>query len=243
MRRSPARGRALAVAGAALLVAGCGANTTSEFPVADGFKPLESQGNQLWPDLATNTLPAFTSGPGTPHGTGQSYYDAWGHAYVPYPLSAVWAALQDPRTSHIHVPSGGTVTPIPGVEGALFPLSFRIDYTSPTGIPLTPDVDWEITYRGGALQGSIATPADIDSATTPTEIGLRFQKTWGTPHIQIESGSLVASLVPNSNPPVTQVEFIDWLQADTQGQSDVEGTVNDMYNNLVFKLANPTKSP
>ena len=233
MRRSPARGRALAVAGAALLVAGCGANTTSEFPVADGFKPLDDQSSQVWPDAAGN-VPALTSGAAP----GSGYSESWGHALVPGPLSKVWAALQDPMTSHIHVPSGGTVTPIPGVEGALFPLSFRIDYTSPTGFPVIPDVEWEITYRGGALQGTV-TDLDSTTASPAPEIGMRFQKTWGTSHIQIESGSLVASLVPGSNPPVTRIEYINQLSTDQnkQDQSNVLGTTSDLYGNLVAKLA------
>jgi hypothetical protein len=66
-------------------------------------------------------------------------------------------------------------------------------------------------------------------------IGERYQKTWGTTHIDVMAGSLLATAVDGA-PDVTSVEMIAWLKADTQGQSDCNGTVTDLFGNLVAKL-------
>jgi hypothetical protein len=145
--------------------------------------------------------------------------------YLHAPLAKVCEALHDPAASYIH--NSGDATRLAGpptmnVED--FPISFRVRYSNSTIIG---DVKFDVTYRGGPLEGT-----ELDLLV----VGERYQKTWGTSHIDVMSGSLVAAPVDGA-PDVTSVEMIAWLKADTQGQSDCDGTVRDLFGDLEAKLA------
>lgn len=208
-----------------ILVAGCHHTESDTFPLSVGFQPLE-------PISASATWPAPTSTDPHPQGLGpivavpeRGHYASHARGYVHASLARVYEALHDPATSYIHNVSGGTSTdgaPVVGVEP--FPVSFRVRYVNSTVIG---DVKFEITYRAGPLEGT-----DAD----PIVIGERYQKTWGTSHIDVMAGSLLATAVDGA-PDVTSVEMIEWLSADTQDQSDCNGTLIDLFGNLTSKLA------
>jgi hypothetical protein len=209
---------------AALAAAGCNGNEKDKFPLSVGFQPLE-------PISLSAAWPAPTATDPHPEGLGaivavpeRGHYASHARGYVHAPLAKVYAALHDPATSYIHNVSGGTRTdgdPAIGVEP--FPVSFRVRYLNSTVIG---DVRFDVTYRAGPLEGTDA---------APIVIGERYQKTWGTTHIDVMAGSLLATAVDGA-PDVTSVEMIAWLKADTQGQSDCNGTVTDLFGNLVAKL-------
>ncbi len=208
----------LGVAAAALALACFDENVRDEFPLSAGFQPLE-------PLDPAATFPAPTDTDPHPQAlgpipTGNRDGHDWAHArgYVHAPLASVYAALHDPATSRIHTP-GAHWSATVGVEP--FPISFQIRYTVYDIIT----VEWDIRYRGGALEGTDA---------APTSVGLRYQKIWGTEHIKVESGSLVATEVA---PGVTSLETVGWLDAATQGQADVAGTLRDLFDNLTGALA------
>jgi hypothetical protein len=218
-RLPPRSSISISAALATVLLAACGSNTTESFPLSVGFQPLE-------PLVAAATCPPATVSDPHPAGRGPivpgpqaGHFSAQLCAYVHRPILDVWQALQDPEVSRIHNPSGNHTVKA-GTEN--FPLSFVIEYAEPSGLGF--DVHWELTYRGGALTGTLAAPGSI---------GLRFQKTWGVSNIRVQSGSLVATAVEAG---VTRLEFVDWLDADTQGQVDVEGTVDDLATTLLAKL-------
>jgi len=215
----------LVVAGS---LAGCGRNATEAFPLDLGFQPLESvsssvvpppaSGNELYPQEIN-----VVAGPQSGH------YTSFGRGYLHASLARVYEALHDPAASYIHnynnAPRLENVPGNPFMGEEPFPVSFRVRYASPTGIPGYGDAKFDITYRAGPLEGTEA---------APTKIGERYQKTWGIQNIEVMSGSLVATEVA---PGVTEVEMVAWLKATTQYQSDCDGTVRDLYGDLVTKLA------
>jgi hypothetical protein len=211
-------------------LAGCGKNVTDGFPLSVGFQPLESmsssvtfppaEGNELYPQ-AINVV----AGPQDGH------YTSFGRGYLHASLATVYQALHDPAASYIHNDSGTNAPRLDDVPGnpfmgeEPFPVSFRVRYASPTGIPGYGDAKFDITYRAGPLEGTEA---------APVRIGERYQKTWGIENIKVMSGSLVATEVA---PGITAVDMVAWLKATTQYQSDCDGTVRDLYGDLVTKLA------
>jgi hypothetical protein len=215
--------RLLLLAGAALpLVAGCQKNVTDPLPVEVGFQPLEPVTDAAWPEGQAGDPYPETLGT-VVYGSTPDHDFAHARGYVHAPLVSVYQALHDPAAGRIHNPSGEW-HPTVGVEPE-FPISYRIRYVEeplPTLI-----VEWDVTYRGGPLEGTDAAPAVV---------GFRFQKTWGNDHIRVQAGSIVATEVDVG---VTSVEMVGWLDADTQGPSDVAGTVRDLYGNLLGVLAAP----
>jgi hypothetical protein len=222
----PGRGAALVLCGLAL--AGCHPNQNFDtpFPAGVDFQPLE-------PILDAATFPAATTGDLHPEGLGPivpntnfAHWTSHARGYVHAPLARVYAALHVPDASFIHNDGGAPRlerSPELDVEPQ-FPISFRVHYVNPTVIG---DVRFEVTYRGGPLTGTDA---------APVEVGVCYQQTSGTQHIPVMTGSLVARAVGGS-PDVTEVEMIAWLKADTQGQSDCDGTLSDLFGDLVAVLA------
>jgi len=212
---------------AAGLLAGCGKNVKEDFPLSVGFQPLEAavpaatfraaEGNELHPQGLGPVVAVAASGHYTSHARG----------YLHAPLSRVYQALHNPEASYVHNESGSTnldnVAGNPFIGEEPFPVSFRVRYASTSIIG---EIKFDLTYRAGPLEGTEA---------TPVVIGERYQKTWGTTHIDVMSGSLVATAVPGA-PDVTAVEMVAWLKADTQDQVDCDGTLVDLFDDLVAVL-------
>ena len=227
----PTRTAALRCAALLLLavsVAGCNPKSlATPFPPGVDFLPLE-------PMLATATFPDGTAGDPHPQGLGPvaqaSNVFHWGsHArgYLHAPLAKVYEALHDPAASYIHNYNGGTTRSAEDTfDVEPYPVSFVVHYLDPDQ-PVVGDVLFDVTYRAGPLEG---TEADL------LVVGQRYQKTYGTPFIDVMTGSLVARPVLGA-PDVTEVEMIAWLQAKTQGQADCDGTLTDLFGDLAAKLA------
>ncbi len=200
----------------ALALAGCGYYTHDPFPIDLGFQPLEA---------CTAPLPDPVPG-GDPHPevqtsiTGNRDGHDWAHskAYVHASLGDVWAAMQDPAVCRIHGTNTWDVTHV-GLEPE-FPMSFMIQYTA--GPPVY-TVEWEITYRGGVLDG---TP------DAPLAYGIRAQKTWGTSHVHLQSISVGARPVQGETA-VVVLEMVFWLNADRSGPADAYGALSDFYGGLL----------
>lgn len=218
--------RLVAAALSLALAGGCGHNRVDDFPLSVGFQPLESlsasalppapSGTDLYPQALGAIVAPAEAGHFTSHARG----------YVHAPLARVYLALHDPASSYLHNSGGGTRLdgpPVMDVEPS-FPVSFRVRYSNATVIG---DVKFDLTYRAGPLAGTDA---------APVVIGQRYQKTWGTANIRVMSGSLVATAVAGA-PDVTEVEMIAWLDATTQHQSDCDGTLRDLFGDLVAVVA------
>jgi len=229
--RQPLRPAIALVALLALALAGCGIkNTADEFPLSDGFQPLE-------PLASTATFPAAAGNDLHPQGLGPiveipsfAHWTSHARGYLHAPLARVYQALHDPASSYLHNQNGTTHLDRPpdvGVEP--FPVSFVVHYKTDTPLgPKTITTYFDVTYRAGPLEGTDA---------VPIVIGQRYQKTWGVENITVMKGSLVATAVPGA-PDVTAVEMIAWLQATTQDQTDCDGTLIDLFGDLATTIAN-----
>jgi hypothetical protein len=191
---------------------------------ANGFAPLEP---------CTAPFPVGAGADARPEGIGavlRGRRDGhlWAHArgYVHAPLRAVWAALRDPGVSRLPTAQGQTVSePEPPA-----PIGFRVDYRVRV---LVFDVRWQVAYRGGVLAGS------LDRLERPgTTIGFRWDKSAGTDHIRVLSGSLVAR---EAAPGVTAVELVAWLDADRTGEKDAVSTLTRWFAQISAHVhANPS---
>ena len=210
--------RSAIIAGVAVqcLVA-CRHDTSSSFPLAVGFQPLEP---------CTAPLPAQVAGYAYPEVqtslTGNQDGHDWAHsqAYVHAALADVWAAIQLPAVCHIHGTNSWTVK---NVGSEPFPMSFVIHYSAG---PSVYSVEWEDTYRGGVLAGSTDAPASY---------GVRGQKTWGTTYVTLQSISVGARPVQGESS-VVVLEMVGWLNATDSGQSDAAGMLSDFYQGLVAQI-------
>jgi hypothetical protein len=212
-------------------LAGCGIkNSADEFPLSDGFQPLE-------PLASTATFPAAAGNDLYPQGLGPivaipnfAHYTSHARGYLHAPLARVYQALRYPAASYLHNQNGATLLARPDdLNVEPFPVSFVVHYRNDTKLAgKTITTYFDVTYRAGPLEGSDA---------APIVIGERYQKTWGIENISVMKGSLVATAVPGA-PDVTQVEMIAWLQATTQGQSDCDGTLVDLFGDLATTVAN-----
>ncbi len=230
----------LPVALGAALAACVKGNVSDPFPKEVGYQPLEPVTDATWPaaaggDPTPQALGTVKTGT-LNHPDGSKYFD-WAHAkgFVHGTLAQVYAAIHKPAASHIW-PSGGDParwTPEVDANGdpiaiePEFPITFRIHYLVRKSLgPKDIDIVWDLDTRGGPLQGTDA---------APTVVGYRYQKVWGSEYLPIESGSLVATQVSDV-PPVTAVEMVAWLNASTQGQTDVQGTVQNLFCDLVYEV-------
>jgi hypothetical protein len=205
---------------------GCNPVTNSQdpFPLSVGFQPME-------PVVPSALFPAAAGNELCPQGLGAvvavpnfGHYTSHARGYLQANVARVYLALKDPASSYIHNQAGHWALAGPDTFNVeLFPLSYVVHYRSETPIAGTTIVTrFDVTYRGGPLQGT-----DAD----PVVVGQRYQKTWGVADIHIMAGSLVASPVDGC-PGVTGVEMVGWLKATTQGQADCDGTLRDLFGDL-----------
>jgi hypothetical protein len=207
--------RLRSLAAAALALVGCGHYTHDPFPIELGFQPLEAcaaplpdpiPGGDPYPEVQTSI-------------TGNRDGHDWAHskAYVHASLGDVWAAMQDPAVCRIHGTNTWQVRDV-GLEP--FPMSFLIDYTAG---PSYYTVEWEITYRGGVLEGT---------ADAPLAYGVRGQKTWGTSYVHLQSISVDARPVQGQTS-IVVLEMVGWLSARDSGQAEAAGMLSDFYQGLL----------
>jgi hypothetical protein len=135
-----------------------------------------------------------------------------GHGYVHAPLSAVWAALQDPevlvdrRKVAVWTFERREVTP----AGS----SLRIRNTVRDLIT----VEIELTWRQGIVEGT---------AQAPLVVSAVYRKTAGTKVVRLMFGSVVARKVSDS---VTEIELVEQIDAITR-----TGELAATYNRDLFE--------
>jgi hypothetical protein len=220
----PTRVLAAAALLGALGAGGCGitaGRTCDEFPASAGFQPLERD----FTDVAFPPAPGGVYPQAMNVVSGPSIAHSWAHGrgYVRCAPAKVYQALHDPAASRIR-PPGDHWSPSPGIEAG-YDISYEIEYV----VYKTITIRWTVRTRGGLLAGT-------DPAQPGAVIGMRYQRTCGDEHISLESGSLQAQAAPG-DPNVTQLELVGWLNATTQGPSDVEGTLRDWFANLTGVLS------
>jgi len=205
-------------------------NSCQDFPVSAGFEPVEPvRVDTEWPAAtATDPLPQGL-GPILHNPYSFGHYTSYARGYLHAPLAKVYLALHDPAASYLHNQDGATLRDRAddvGVES--FPVSFAVHYKNNTSVgPSNVTTHFDVTYRAGPLSGTDA---------APLVVGERYQKTCGVDKIEVMAGSLVATAVEGTTD-VTSVEMVAWLQATTQGQSDCDGTLTDLFGDLAATVA------
>ena len=226
------------LAALALALAGCPGNVEDPFPKSVGFQPLTycPEVEVPAPTDPVDPCPEILNVAAAPSCGGYLNPDqfavtahAHGRGFYKASLLAVWSKMQPAQPglpNWIHLCDDGTVKCVdswewrPGLEGADFPVSFRMGYHVDEVIP----VNWEHTWREGPLEGTVA---------APLVVGARYQKTSGIQNIRVQTGSFVLRKAPDDT--CTSIELVGWLSADTQGQTPEEavtGTVRDAYGLL-----------
>jgi hypothetical protein len=161
---------------------------------------------------------------------GNGHYASHARGFVNAPVARVYAALHDPASGYLNNQDGAPGFDRPpdfNVEPE-FPISFVVHYKTVTAVgPGSVTTKYDVTVRGGVSAGN---------ELAPLEVGRRYDKTWGTPYIEVMAGSLVARPVPGDEG-VTEVELESWLKAQTQGQADCDQTVVTQFNKLVATVA------
>ena len=197
-------------------------NKTTPFP--PGLDPLDSEnraslpraeGNDPYPEKLSITS-------GHEHG-----YD-WVHArgYVHAAPAQTWEAIHTPQVSADPKLDGPHFTL--DVE-KMYEYSYRIHYEP------SPGIEFEVTWRHGLADGT-------DDA--PVVTASRFQKTWGTTYINLLQGSVVTRDVLDSSTMlpvqgVTEVEFIEHLDATASGTDTLEEYFHNLFKNVLKHVGRP----
>jgi len=180
---------------AALLV-GCNQNVKSPFP--EGLEPLEKN-KASWP-AGSGYPETLSCASGTNEDEDVGEY-TWVHCktYVNHPIADVYAAYQKPRVV-IDRRAVNEIDVTWDVEPE-YDVSYRVHHTVHDVIT----VEFESTWRHG----------DVDGYEDElTEVGSRWQKTWGTEVIELIRGSIFTTEVDANNTGLEIVVHQKTLQAD-----------------------------
>ncbi len=229
----------VAALGVAIATSGCNAllNPESCHDISPTIQPLEPQMLNTtylyWPATGlTTTAVHIVDGPSN------GYYTCQGRGYVLEPIERVYAALSVADTTYLHNDNGGTTLDLAtqyDIEPvSVASVSFHVFYKNHVnlGPGASIDVKFDLETWIGWLEGSEA---------NPLELGLRTHKMCGTTHIQTMDGSITARPVAAADLPpgltgATKLEMIYWLKADTQGQDNCNGTLQDQFDGIVHWL-------
>ncbi len=192
----------------ALSTGACFGDEKTEFP--PGLEPLEE--NRAAPPVSQDeTYPQVLS---FARGTGD--FD-WVHArgYVHAPISRTWEALRD---IDVCVDDGRvndwSVTY--DVEDG-YDYSYRIHNVSEDIIT----VEFDITWRHGAVEGTI---------DDPELVAIRYKKTNGTEFIDLLEGSIVLTPVEDD---VTALDMVEHLDAAAGGTPEIEAYFDDVFSDTL----------
>jgi hypothetical protein len=212
-KRSPAiRLAALGATGCVLLA--CGSDAATPFP--PGLEPLDP----------TNEAVAPAAKPGDPYPediaivSGDTGDYAWVHAraYVHAPLAETWAALRDPEVC-VDRRTVDEWSSTAGVDPA-YAYSF-VTHNTISGLVT---IHFDVTWREGVVTGT---------ASEPTAIAVRMQKTDGTTFIPILAASGTGRRVDDGT---TSIELIQHVRATGQGVAELETAARDFYGSVVARV-------
>lgn len=205
--------RALTVA--LLACASCGADAdAATFP--PGLEPVEAVNLASLPpkegaDLHPEKLVLIS-------GKTDAFGWVHGQAYVKASLAETWKALRDPEVTvdRRKVDEWSATT---GVDARFFH-----SHRTHNIVNSIVTVEFDLTWRQDVVAGD---------KSDPTAIAARWDKTAGTSHIELLSGSLVARRVDDKT---TAIEFIEHLQAMSSGTDEVESYLKDVHASIVARV-------
>ena len=185
--------------------AGCQSNVKTPFP--PGLEPLAD--NPV-------TLPATFSEGLVTKTTDSPYVKIFGKGYVLVSPGTLWAAAKSPAPN---MAICSTDVQVPDINNdPTYEYSFLVHYT--VNNILT--VQWDDQWRFGTIEG---TP------DAPTLAMIKHQKTQGSSLINLSEGTI--ELDATDDPNVSQLSFVEFLDATSAGVSDVLKGVQHNYDSLV----------
>ena len=188
------------------LAAGCQHDVKTPFP--PGLEPLEDDVAPYPADMSSETLSTSTMD------TNYSY--VYGRGYVQVDPATVWAAAQSPEPN-VAVCSTSSHTVDVNNE-TQYEYSFLVHYTVNNIVT----VQWDDQWRFGVIDGS-------DAALTFGMI--KHQKTMGSSFITLSEGTI--QVLATSDPNVTELDFVEHLDATQASSADVLKGVQHNYASLV----------
>jgi hypothetical protein len=201
-----------------LAVAGCQDNVKTIFPF--GLEPFED--NPVPPDLTyPETFQSATSS--------QDYIRVYGRGYVHADPGAVWTAAKEPEvmaascrtTSHTIMPNAE-----PGSEA--YELAYVIHYFVDDIL----NVEWDDAWRYGTVLGTPELP----------ELGMiKHQKIQGSDFITRSEGTV--QILATDDPAVTEVSFVEHLDAIQATQTDVLDSVRHNYQTILAAVHGDPSPP
>lgn len=196
-------GSALRVALLAIAM-GCQSNVKTPFP--PGLEPLAD--NPVTLGAMTETLVTKTSD--------SPYVKIFAKGYVLVPPAQLWAAAKSPAPN-MAICSTDAQMPTENNDPA-YEYSFLVHYTVNNFVT----VEWDDQWRFGTVEG---TP------DAPTLAMIRHQKTQGSSFISLSEGTI--ELDATSDPNVSTLSFVEYLDATSAGVADVLKGVQHNYASLV----------
>jgi hypothetical protein len=186
-----------------LLVVAAGCQSNVKTPFPPGLEPLED--NPV-------VLSAVEEGLVT-KSTDSPYVKVYGRGYVKAPPATVWAAAKSPAPN-LAVCSTDQQTVTENNDPA-YEYSFLVHYT--VNNILT--VEWDDQWRFGTV---------VDA---PFLAMMKHQKTQGSDLISLSEGTIEVDAT--DDPEVTELSFVEHLDATSASASDVLASVKHNYDSLV----------
>ncbi|HEY4177340.1 MAG TPA: hypothetical protein VGM90_10925 [Kofleriaceae bacterium] len=204
----------LAVLAPLLVLGACQDNVTTPFP--PGLEPFEANEVASAPeteDIAIKTVDGATI---KVYGKGTIFAspaDVWAAEHVPDSMVARCST----NTQTV------TLTSDPDYD-----FTFIVHYFVDNIV----NVEWDDTWRYGIVDGTDAVPKFAI---------IKHQKTQGSDFIDISEGTI--ELLATDDPNVSELDFVEHLNAASGGTGDVANGMQDNYNRLVAALhGTPTPS-
>ena len=187
-----------------LVAAGCQSNVKTPFP--PGLEPIAD--NPVVLGAMTETLVTQT--------TDSPYVKIFAKGYVLVPPATLWAAAKSPAPNIARCSTD--MQAITENNDTTYEYSFLVHYTVNNVVT----VEWDDQWRFGTVEG---TPDD------PTLAMIRHQKTQGSSFISLSEGTIEVDATTDPN--VSTLSFVEYLDATSAGVSDVLKNVQHNFASLV----------
>lgn len=193
---------------ALVLLSGCQDNVTTPFPV--GLEPLEE--NPVPEDDGHPEAIAIQT-------SSKDFIHVYGRGYVHASPGIVWAATKMPEVmaAVCHTTSHSIMVGAePGSEA--YELAYEIHYYVDDIL----DVEWDDAWRYGTIAGTPDAP----------QIGMmKHQKVSGSDFITLSAGTV--EVLATDDPDVTEISFVEYLDAVQASTGDVSGSVKHNFDTIV----------
>lgn len=188
-------------------VAACQDDISTRFP--PGLEPFDDGDAPLdLDDTPTEELRTASSD--------DDFVRAYGRGFVLAPPTAVWAAANDPEVLvAVCKTSSHQITPATEPEYAL---SFLVHYFVDDIV----NVEWDDQWRGDLVAGTLEQPAHFM---------IKHQKTQGSDFITLSEGTI--EIVATADPAVTELRFVEHLEAVSATEADVLAGMQHTFDALV----------